>query len=169
MCIRDSHYPEISGYPIAGGDPEVLAYLVNLAEMAVDAQDVSGATALHYAAAVELKTIFIPNGGVSKLVELGANVNAKDGDGRTPLHVAAELDTTGLTVAQLIELGSDICARDQFGHTPLDVAVSASMLENAAMFRQAREMHASGEFDEWKCGLWERVAQANVEKSQSEK
>jgi hypothetical protein len=57
---------------------------------------------------------------VELLIQYGANVNAVDGMGRTPLHCAALADYPG-TVRILIEHGADMLARDASGHIPAHV------------------------------------------------
>ena len=64
---------------------------------------------------------------VRKHLDAGANVNAKDNDGLTPLHL--HLDSyyghapDKATVKILIKNGADINARSKNGFTPLDVAI----------------------------------------------
>ena len=55
------------------------------------------------------------------LISEGADVNAKDNDGDTPLHFAAETGDKGI-VELLIAKGADINAQDEFGITPLHEA-----------------------------------------------
>jgi ankyrin repeat protein len=51
----------------------------------------------------------------------GADVNAKDSDGKTPLYRAAEHGTRDLAEV-LIAKGADVSTRGPFGLTPLQVA-----------------------------------------------
>ena len=55
---------------------------------------------------------------VEKLIETGADVNAKDKDGGTALMYAARNGHTK-TVEKLIELGADVNSKDKFGGTAL--------------------------------------------------
>jgi hypothetical protein len=60
--------------------------------------------------------------GVALLLANGAEVNAVDDSGGTPLHRAAwNLDPEGCL--QLLEAGADPTVRDHHGRTPLRVAV----------------------------------------------
>ena len=52
---------------------------------------------------------------VKALIILGAKIEAKDEDGRTPLHTAAKVEIA----KHLIEKGAQVEARDFDGHTPL--------------------------------------------------
>lgn len=59
-----------------------------------------------------------------RLVQAGANVNAKGHENDTPLHDAAINGHIKL-VKLLVERGADIHAKNSKGKTPLDVATSA--------------------------------------------
>jgi len=58
---------------------------------------------------------------VALLLAGGADVNAQDGDGQTPLHWAAS-NALNDVVNLLLERGADINARDKYGNTPLQEA-----------------------------------------------
>lgn len=64
------------------------------------------------------------------LIENGANVNAKDDGGETPLHVVAHewSDKRKVITDYLIVNGADVNAKDHEGNTPLHIATTASGL-----------------------------------------
>lgn len=80
-----------------------------------------GHTPLHLAADEDRKL-----GLIELLLARGADVNAKDGSGKTPLHRAAGNDCIKV-VGLLLKHGAQINASDQSGATPLFEAISAPM------------------------------------------
>jgi ankyrin repeat protein len=70
------------------------------------------------------------------LLDKGADVNARNTSGFTPLHfLAANLHDRNLA-EQLIQRGADVNARDQTGHTPLQAAIAVRNDEVAQTLRQ---------------------------------
>lgn len=59
--------------------------------------------------------------GILLLLEAGANVNAIDSDGNTPIHEAVSRRQAS-AVKVLRESGADICLRNGAGQTPFDIA-----------------------------------------------
>jgi len=75
-----------------------------------------------------------------KMIAEGADVNAADNDGDTPLHNAARKGH-GDMIELLIACGADVWTRDKRGNTPLDEAVQRENAELVHLLRQhaARE------------------------------
>ena len=82
----------------------------------ISATDGSGNTALHYAVEWGLKKASL------SLIEKGANPEAKNANGETPLFSAAKTNDPAMT-ALIVKGGSSIKARDNFGSSPLHTAV----------------------------------------------
>ena len=80
----------------------------------IDLPDNHGRTTLHYACEVRHS----PAHEYSRALVLnGANINARDKNGWTPLHTATAFGNYA-TAAALVELGADIEACDNFGRNP---------------------------------------------------
>jgi Ankyrin repeats (3 copies) len=72
---------------------------------------------------------------VSRLLAMGADVNAKDKNDATPLHAAAwqgHRDIAELLIAK----GADVNAKDKDGHTPLNNAIRKGHDNVAEVLRQ---------------------------------
>ena len=59
---------------------------------------------------------------MAALAEAGADPDALDGKGRTPLHLVAYFGTNPETVSALVRAGADLAALDSRGRTPLQFA-----------------------------------------------
>ena len=69
------------------------------------------------------------------LLEHGADINTRDNDGRTPLHVAAERTSSERVgvVRVLLEHGANVGARDNRASTPLHIAAEDGRVEVVRM------------------------------------
>ena len=71
---------------------------------------------------------------VKQAIAAGADVNAKDDEGLTPLHYAAYYSHKE-TVELLITEGADLNAKS-YGETPLDLAIRLGQTETADLLRK---------------------------------
>jgi len=62
---------------------------------------------------------------VELLLANGAEVNAKNQEGETPLHITTQREDRLITKI-LLENGADPCVKNRFGKTPLDIAFNCS-------------------------------------------
>lgn len=81
----------------------------------IHAEDIDGNTALSKAIASGIEMI--------KAVILGSNVQSRDSQGRTPLHIAVMGKADPAVINYLISIKADINARDKNGDTPIHIAV----------------------------------------------
>lgn len=98
-------------------DPTTFLYLLTCPGVDLDAQNgLDQNTVLHFAVRWSLEEV------IDALLRQGANVNAKNREGKTPLHFAV-WDCSEKIVASLIQQkGIEIDSHDQFGNTPLHLA-----------------------------------------------
>lgn len=90
-------------------------WLVN--SSTISARDGSGNSVLHYASEWSL-----PNDVMNFLIQKGADVNAVNGNGETPLFSAAKADNAD-AIDSLVKSGAALNARDNLGSGPLHAAV----------------------------------------------
>ena len=89
-----------------------------------------GETALHSAIAERHPDI------ARLLIMNGANVNAQNRSGRTPLHFVARILPDGKLAELLIARGADINAKDKEGETPVAAAIRVGNTQVAEVLRR---------------------------------
>ena len=84
---------------------------------------------------------------VTALLEAGADLNARDENGWTPLHTAAAGSKIPGTVTALLEAGADLNAREENGWTPLHLAAGSSETPGiiAALLEAGADPNVRGE------------------------
>ena len=103
----------------SSGDPEVLREILRY-HPDLEHRDYQGQTAIFHAAEFRDKD---KKGArvecIRLLAEAGANVNARDVDGNTPLHKTFPTDVE----EELLKVGADVNARNNKGETPIFTTV----------------------------------------------
>jgi len=106
-------------------------HLVLGEKASVDGRDITGETALHIAAAKDVRHAPL----ASLLLSKGANANAEDRHLATPLHAAAASGHSHLA-KELVKHGADVCREDRWGATPLHRAADNGQAEVAKLLLQ---------------------------------
>ncbi len=93
---------------------------------------------------------------ISRCLKAGADVNARDEYGWTPLHAAAIFSTSPAIVTVLVKAGADVNARAENGWTPLYVAAGQST--TPAMVTALLDAGADpAARDEWGKTPWDHI------------
>lgn len=97
----------------------------------VDISNKFGDTALHFAATSENYAF------VEALIKIGANVNARNSNGCTPLHEAILWNNKNMVGELLLSSKVELDARDGNDRTPLNLAVEVNNFEGAKALMRA--------------------------------
>lgn len=100
---------------IEHGD-ELCLYLLNEHVVDVNATDLSGFTALHFATIEDSYEL------MAKLLSLGAHVNAQDEDGNTPLFYAFRYRVSAAAINLLLDHGAAPMIENKYGVRPIDLS-----------------------------------------------
>ena len=108
-----------------GNTSIIMALLNSGADIGVEGE--LGRTVLHYLLAGSSGS----EEALQLLISYGANVNAKDRNGNTPMHKVGTWPNSGAAIRLLAANGADINAKDRWGDSPLDHAARQSYPESA--------------------------------------
>lgn len=86
---------------------------------------------------LHLAAIFGPSEAVQGLIRAGAELEARDRWGRTPLHWASFSCRDPSVAGVLIDAGAQIDAKSKSGMTPLDCAVAMARTDTAPLLLKA--------------------------------
>jgi ankyrin repeat protein len=96
---------------------------------------------------------------VKQHLAAGANVNAKNEQGQTPIHLAAKTRKVKKEITELlIEKGADVNVKDRKGRTPLDFAVTGKRAETEELIRKN-----GGERGEYKMTIYQAANIGDLE------
>ncbi len=139
----------------ANGDMDMFGELTSRKDIDFKAKDITGKTALDYDKSGILQGVLTEEllrasrngwlGDVSKLLEQGADIEARNGYDRTALMWACERDHTDVA-RLLLEKGADVNAKDEDGNTAFDYDNSGTLqgIMNEELLKACKE----GRFDD---------------------
>ncbi len=73
---------------------------------------------------------------VSLLLKAGADPNARDANGQTPLHASAQAGDYARTIELLLDAGAEPQLADNAGHRPVDYAKAREELRDSDVYRR---------------------------------
>jgi ankyrin repeat protein len=127
------------------GNVNVLEVISAKEGVDVDSPDHHGDTAVHLVAK-SAKDMKDPAATIKKLLELGANVDAVNNYGETPLNaLCMERDPSPKAVGALIEGGADILRENLAGLTNYEAAIAANNPAIVPLFEAAYEKRVTAE------------------------
>jgi ankyrin repeat protein len=120
----ESISPKLKGSPLMSSvlDPEIIQALLDHGAK-VNSTSLHGATALHM-----ICQFGFPLGSAQVLLKGSANIEARDDDGRTPLHHSALCENGVLLLQFLLENRAEIGSKDRHGQTALHLANSENKI-----------------------------------------
>ncbi|QQP35271.1 Neurogenic locus Notch proteinlike [Caligus rogercresseyi] len=138
------------------GSPAIIADLINQGANLASQMDKSGESPLHLAAR------FARADAAKKLLDAGADANAEDFTGRTPLHSAIAADAQGVFQILLRNRATNLNAKAYDGTTPLILAARLA-IEGMVEDLITAEVDINGADDNGKTALHWASAVNNVE------
>jgi len=116
--VKDKEGNGVLHYAVNGGNWDIIKYFVEEMGVGVNEKNKEKVTPLHLACENPNYKI------IEYLVEKGADVNAKDKKGNTPLHYLVGREFCDLKIVKfLIKSGAKVNAKNKEGDTPLHLAV----------------------------------------------
>ena len=138
-CLRSGSDPERTGrarlHPAAlGGVQQSRRHRCPARSRSrYQARDGNGETALHHSVSHAHPDV------TTALLKAGADPNARDAFGSTPMHLAARFNKTPAVTTMLLDAGADPAARNAEGETPRDFAARNQALENTGAYRRLHD------------------------------